>query len=86
MASVRIGTSGAATVGRLLQEIGENHGVAPDVRENANRFAATVRRRMDRRDVEGIASILRVAGSTGDYSRSRRERAIYWASYLENRI
>ena len=86
MASVRIGTSSATTVGRLLKEIGENNGVAPDVRQNASRYASTVRRRMDRRDVEGIASIFRVVSTSGDYPSSRRERAQYWATYLENRI
>jgi len=86
MANIRIGTNGAATVGRLLQEIGENGGVDPDVRRNAARYSSAVRRRMDRRDVETIASVLRAVSSSGQYPSSRRERAQYWAAYLEGRI
>jgi hypothetical protein len=86
MASVRIGSSGAATVGQLLQQIGESDGVAPAVRQDAARYAPAVRSRMDRRDVEGIAAILRAVSSSGLYSASRKERAEYWAAYLEGRI
>jgi hypothetical protein len=86
MASVRIGANGAATVGRLLREIGEGGGLSPDVRRNASRYAAAVRRRMERRDVEMIAWLLRDVSSTGEYPLSRRERARYWAAFLEGRI
>ena len=74
MASVRIGNSGAATVGRLLRKIGESDGVAPAVRQDAARYVPAVRRRMDRRDVEGIGAILRAVSSSGLFPTRHRLR------------
>jgi hypothetical protein len=86
MSRVRIGTTGAATVSRLLGEIGVGRGVTEDLREYANRWAPTVQRKMDRRDVEVVASLLRSASVARGFPVSKREKAHYWAGYLESRM
>jgi hypothetical protein len=86
MARVRIGPTGAATVGRLLRDIGSGRGVPADIRDHANYWAPSVQRRMERRDVAMIAWLLRTASASRGYSASKREMAHYWARYLESRM
>jgi hypothetical protein len=86
MNRVRIGTSGAATVSRLLGEIGAGRGLAQDLRSFASHWAPAVQRKMDRRDVEVVASLLRSASVARGFPASEREKAHYWAGYLESRM
>jgi hypothetical protein len=86
MSNVRIGPTGASTVGRLLREIGHGRGLPTDLRDDANQFAASVRRKMDRRDVERVAWLLWNVSSTRSWPSSRREQARYWATFLEGRL
>jgi|RhiMetdeSRZDD1v2_1073273.scaffolds.fasta_scaffold1851047_2 hypothetical protein len=86
MRSVRIGSSGVATVSRLLGDISAGRGLASDLREYATYLAPAVQRKMDRRDVEVIASLLRSASVARDFPPAKREKAHYWASYLESRM
>ena len=86
MSSVRIGTSGVATVSRLLGEISAGRGLADDLREYATYWAPAVQRKMDRRDVEVVASLLRSASVSRGLPAAKREKAHYWASYLESRM
>jgi hypothetical protein len=86
MSRVRIGTTGAARVSRLLGEIGTGRGVTEDLRAYANQWAPTVQRKMDRRDVEVVASLLRSASAAYGFPTSKRNMAHYWAGYLESRM
>jgi hypothetical protein len=67
---VRIGATGAATMTSLLRAIGSH---------------SSVYRRMDRRDAEQIAWELRRVASDRWFPEAMRERAGYWAAYLEAR-
>jgi hypothetical protein len=86
MSSVRIGPTGAMTVGRLLRDIGRGRGMSPDLRNDASRFASLMRRKMDRRDVERVAWLLWNVSSARSYPYSQRKQARYWATFLEGRM
>lgn len=86
MGNVRIGMTGASTVSRLLCEIGAGRGVSDDLREHANYWVPSVQRKMDRRDVEMVAWLLRSASLSRGVPAKKRERAQYWAGYLESRL
>jgi hypothetical protein len=86
MASVRIGPTGASTVGRLLSEISHGKGLPPDMRDDAGRFAAAIQRKMDRQDVEKVAWLLWNVSAARSWPSSRREQARYWATFLEGRL
>jgi hypothetical protein len=86
MGRVSIGMTGAATVSRLLGEISAGGGVSDDLRDRANYLALSVQRRMDRRDVEMIAWVLRSASVSHGIPTAKQKRAHDWASYLEGRL
>jgi hypothetical protein len=85
MSSVRIGPTGASSVSQLLSDISRGPELPDEIRDNANRGAPLMRRRMDRRDVERIAILLwNICESRA--SASQRRQAQYWATYLEGRM
>jgi hypothetical protein len=86
MSRVRIGMTGATTVSRLLSDISARRGLADDLREYATYWAPAVQRKMDRRDVEVVASLLRSASVARGFPTAKREKAHYWAGYLESRM
>ena len=86
MGKVRIGADDAASVEQLLQQIGHHREFPADIRRSANRWNGQVDEKMDRRDVQRIAWLLRDASDRRGAPSAERSVARQWASYLEGRI
>jgi hypothetical protein len=86
MTKVRLRRRDAATVSRLLQEIGRGHGLPADLRHNARRWASTVDRTMDSSDLQRVAVLLRQASSERSLPADYRDAARYWTKDLLGRI
>jgi hypothetical protein len=86
MGKVRIGANDASSVEQLLQQIGQHFGFPADIRRSANRWNGHVAQKMDRRDVQRIAWLLRDASDRKGAPSAECRVARQWASYLEGRI
>jgi hypothetical protein len=86
MGKVRIGAEDAANVEQLLQQIGQHRGFPADIRRSASRWNGHVNQKMDRREVQRIAWLLRDASDRRGAPSAERRVARQWASYLEGRI
>jgi hypothetical protein len=85
MARIRVGGRAALQVGRLLRKISRDAGVTPDVRANAAYWSRTVRRTMNRRDLQTLSWVLLDASQEKAVPMMRRRSARYWAANLEAR-
>ena len=86
MLRTRIGLDDVATVGELLQEIGQGRGTPEELRDAAVYWAAAIDPDMECADLQTIAWLLRDASAQRRIPAFRRDRARYWAAYLEGRM
>jgi hypothetical protein len=82
----RIGQDDAATVGELLCEIGQGPGTPEELRDAAIYWSAAIDPDMECADLQTIAWLLRDASSHRRVPTPDRDRARYWAAYLEGRM
>jgi uncharacterized protein (UPF0147 family) len=85
MVRVRLGGRPAVQVGRLLRNVSNDTGVAPDVRANAAYWASAVRRTMDYRDLQTLAWVLQDVSQERAVPLLQRRSARYWAANIEAR-
>jgi hypothetical protein len=86
MGNLKIGARPAASVGDLLQWLGEHRALPPDLQANAAYWATAMAGRMDQRDVETVAWLLLEASADRRVPFAERRSARYWATYLEDHI
>ena len=82
----RIGPDDAATVGELLREIGISIGTLEELRDAAIYWSAAIDPDMECADLQTIAWLLRDASNWRRIPVAKRDRARYWATYLEGRM
>jgi hypothetical protein len=78
MRKVKIGWLHAASVSNLLRKLGSDQGIPSDLRANADYWARTMARRMDRRDLQTVAWLLLSANDERNVTFARRRNARYW--------
>ena len=86
MGNLKIGAQPAASVGGLLQWLGEHRAFSADLQANAAYWATAMADRMDQRDVEAVAWLLLEASGDRRVPFAERRSARYWAAYLERRM
>jgi hypothetical protein len=86
MGRITLASEEAATVGGVLREIGRDRRASPDVRTNASYWAATMRRTMDRRDLQTVAWLLSEMSDDRRLRAADRRSAQYWATVLAARL
>jgi hypothetical protein len=86
MLMIRLGTRDAAGISQSLQDLGHLRGVPDSLREDAERLAGAVRRKMDAQDLRMVAWLLRDASGLSVVPPDSQDDARYWASYLEGRL
>ena len=86
MAKVRIGARDARQISGTLRAIGDRDSLPWDLRANAVHWAASMRRTMDRRDLQMVAWLLLDASSDRGMSVRQRHNVRYLASSLEARL
>jgi hypothetical protein len=74
----------AATVCRLLHQIGGGEGLPSRIRDAATYWADEVGPGMSRADVQTVAFLLKDAGMQRRLPSNNRHQAQYWAAYLTN--
>jgi len=86
MRKVKIGSLRAARVSGFLRKLGNDQRVPSDLRASAAYWGGVVARRMDRRDLRTVASLLLHASGERRIPFTQRRTARYWAADLEGRI
>jgi hypothetical protein len=75
-------TGDAATVCRLLHQIGSDAGLPSRIRDAATFWADEVRPGMSREDVQTVVWLLKDAGMQRRLPTDSRHQAQYWSAYL----
>jgi uncharacterized protein (UPF0147 family) len=83
--STLIGPDDATTVSQLLTDIGRGSEVPSDIRAAAQFWSSEVNPEMDRVDLQTVGWLLRDAAAQRKVAPANRDRARYWAAYIEGR-
>ncbi len=85
MRKVKVGSFRAARVSSFLRKLGSDQRVPSDLRSSAAYWGRGMARKMDRRDLRTVASLLLHASGERRVPFTQRRTARYWAIDLEGR-